>query len=101
MNKLLSKIGVAIVGMAMAIGVGVAAGISSSNEAKPAQATGEVITITKNSIDVVDEGSDGYAKYNGDHTIGGYTFASSQVMPNGNNIQFQGNAHLFDFLKIL
>ena len=99
MNKLLTKIVGAALGVAMTVGVGVAVATSANKDIQKAEAADITysFTINDSNFDKTGSGS-GYAAYNGDHTItatqvGGsatmeVTYNSNQVM---NGIQWQKN----------
>ncbi len=84
MNKLLTKIATSFVGIAMAIGVGVAVG--SNREATSVEAATSTLTIQTSDFTTAS-----YADNNKEHTTGTIKWVSNQVMQSSNVMQWQKN----------
>ncbi len=93
MNKKALRIAGWALGLSLAVaGIGFAA-IHASHSAAPLEvrAAGKSTTLISTSIDKIGSGT-GYAPYDGTHTVNGYSFVSSNVMPNSSKIQFKANS---------
>lgn len=84
MNKLFTKIATAFVGIAMAIGVGVAAAINR-------ETTGVEAATSTLTIETSDFTTTSYADNNKEHTKGTIKWVSNQVMQNSSVMQWQKN----------
>ncbi len=88
MNKKTLRIAGWALGLSMAVaGIGVAVG--ANNNLIQTKAAGDSFTINTSNFTNINGGS-GYAAYDGDHSIGGMTFKSSNVMISG-GLQFKKN----------